>query len=176
MTSLARWCFRHRRVVVAGWFVALLVLGGLAGSAGTDYRNSFTLPDTESQRAISLLEREFPAQSGERDTIVVHTRSGTVHDSAVRARIEAMLGRVAKLPHVRSVASPYGPAGAAQISKDGTIAFAPVTFDQLVQDLDKNDVQRLVDTADAARSGQLQVELGGSAIQQPSPQAPPASE
>ena len=176
MTSLARWCFRHRRIVVGAWFALLLVVGGLAASAGTDFRNSFSLPNTESQRAINLLQREFPAQGGERDTIVVHTRSGTVRDAAVRAHVQAMLDRVAKLPHVRSVASPYAAEGAAQISKDGTIAFAPVTFDQLVQDLSKHDVRRVVDTAKAARSDQLQVELGGSAIQQLTQHGPQASE
>jgi hypothetical protein len=34
-----------------------------------------------------------------------------------------MLARVARLPRVVSVASPYGPDGASQVSRNGTIAF-----------------------------------------------------
>ncbi len=40
-----------------------------------------------------------------------------------------MLDKVATLPHVRSVTSPFTAAGADQISTDGTVAFATVDFD-----------------------------------------------
>ena len=41
-----------------------------------------------------------------------------------------MLAKVAALGDVASVASPYAPAGAAQISRSGQVAFANVTLDQ----------------------------------------------
>ena len=34
MTTLARWCFRHKFRVLAVWVAALFVLGGLSASAG----------------------------------------------------------------------------------------------------------------------------------------------
>ena len=46
MRALARWCFRHKVVVVVSWVVALFVLGGLSASAGTGYTDSFSLPGT----------------------------------------------------------------------------------------------------------------------------------
>ena len=56
-------------------------------------------------------------------------------DPAVKARAEEMLARVAKLPDVASVASPYAPHGAAQISHSGQVAFATVTMTQAGDEL-----------------------------------------
>jgi hypothetical protein len=44
--------------------------------------------------------------------------------------VQAMLDRVARLPSVAGVTSPFSPAGARQISANHTIAFAAVDFTQ----------------------------------------------
>jgi putative drug exporter of the RND superfamily len=59
MRALARWCFRHKVVVVVSWVLALFVLGGLSASAGTGYTDSFSLPGTESTTALNLLTDNF---------------------------------------------------------------------------------------------------------------------
>ncbi len=56
-------------------------------------------------------------------------RTGELRAASVRAPIEAMLARVARLPHVTGVVSPYA-SGARDISPSGTIGFATVAFDQ----------------------------------------------
>src|SRR6478752_272388 len=126
--SLARWCSDHRRVVVILWI--LVVVGATAAwqSAGSAYSNNFSLGDTGSQHAIDLLKSRFPAQSGDRDQIVIQADQG-IKDPAVRTRISGMLDQVAKLPHVSQVVSPYSADGSSQVSRDGKIAFASVVFD-----------------------------------------------
>ena len=62
-----------------------------------------------------------------------HVANGSVNDPAVKARIEALLAKVAAAPSVAGVRSPYCPTGAAQISKDGKTAYATVDFKQLAQ-------------------------------------------
>jgi putative drug exporter of the RND superfamily len=163
---LAKWCFRHRKVVVAVWLLALVGFFAGGRAAGTDFSTKFQLPNTPSAAALKLLQDEFPAVSGSSDQIVLHTRSGTVRDPAVEARARGMLKKVAALPHVRGVTSPYSPAGAAQISKDGTVAFATVDFDEQSQSLPKSAVKRVITTAQAAGDSQLQVALGGQDIEQ----------
>src|SRR3954454_1282979 len=115
MSSLARWCYRRRFVVVGLWLVGVIVLGSLVAAAGNKYTDSFTLPGTESTRALNLLQKSFPAQSGDTDQIVFHTPTGSVKDPEVKAWVQAMLAKVADKPHVASVVSPYAPAGAHQI-------------------------------------------------------------
>jgi len=141
LASLARWCFRHRRIVVVSWLAAIAALVGLTSGIGTAYSDSFSLPGTESSKALTLLSSSFPAQAGDSDTIVIHVRSGSVHDPAVQSKVASMLDRVAKSPSVASVASPYAAAGAAQLSKDGRTAFANITFSKMAQALPKADVQ-----------------------------------
>jgi RND superfamily putative drug exporter len=166
VARVARWATLHRRAVVIGWIALLVVTLGISGALGTKYSNNFSLGGTESQRATDLLKRDFPAQAGDQDAIVMRARQGSITDAAVRSRVEPVLKRIAGLPHVTGVASPYAPGGAQAISKDGRIAFATVTFDQRANDLDKADIRRVITAAESARSPQLQVELGGQAIQQ----------
>jgi len=174
LASLARWCFRHRRIVVVSWLAAIAALVGLTSGIGTAYSDSFSLPGTESSKALTLLSSSFPAQAGDSDTIVIHVRSGSVHDPGVQSKVASMLDRVAKSPSVASVASPYAAAGAAQLSKDGRTAFANITFSKMAQALPKADVQAVIDLAKSARSSGLDVELGGNAIKQIQ-QTPPSN-
>ncbi len=97
MLKLARWSTTHRKYVVIGWIALLLVVNVFAQSAGTSYSNNFTLPNSDAQRAADLLQHSFPAQAGDRDTIVYKVSSGTVLDPAVRARMSATFAQVAKL-------------------------------------------------------------------------------
>jgi RND superfamily putative drug exporter len=166
MVKLARWTTTHRKYVLLGWIVVLFAVNALAQSAGTSYSNNFTLPNSDAQRASDLLQRSFPAQAGDRDTIVYKVSSGTVERPAVKTRMSAMFARVSKLPHVAGVISPYGGAASGKsISANGRIAFATVVFDEKANDLSKAAAQRVVDVARGAQRSGLQIELGGQAIE-----------
>jgi putative drug exporter of the RND superfamily len=169
MLKLARWSTTHRLYVVIGWIVLLFAVNAFAQSAGTSYSNNFTLPNSDAQRAADLLEKSFPAQAGDRDTIVYKVSSGTVTDPAVKARMSAMFAEVAKLPHVAAVISPYaGAAAGKSISADGRIAFATVVFNEKANLLPKSAPERVVKIARAAGKGgrdSIQIELGGQAIE-----------
>jgi putative drug exporter of the RND superfamily len=166
MIKLARWSTTHRKSVVLGWIVLLVAINALAQSAGTSYSNNFTLPNSDAQRAADLLQHSFPAQAGDRDTIVYKVGSGSVQDPAVKARMSAMFAHVAKLPHVAAVISPYaGATSGKSVSANGKIAFATVVFDEKANNLPKEAAERVVDVARAAGRSGLQVELGGQAIE-----------
>ena len=156
---------RHRRRTLACWIVALVVLGAISSAVGTHAATDFTLGGTESQRALDVLDRDFPSQAGDVDQIVFHAPQGRIGDPDVRSRIASALTKTARLPHVTSVTSPYGPDGEAAISRDGRTAFATVTFDEQAADLPTSAVERVIATAEAARSPALQVALGGPAIE-----------
>ena len=176
MIRLARWCHDRRWIVLAIWIAAVLVIGAIAGGAGSNYVNNLTIPGKGSQKASDLLQSRFPAQSGDNDTIVIHVKDGKVTDAAVRSAVTPMLAQVATLPHVAQVVSPYGPRGAGQVSKDGTIAFAQVNYDKRANDMPNTTGTKLLDTARKAQSDNVQIEAGGQVVEQSERKNPGATE
>jgi RND superfamily putative drug exporter len=162
--TLARWSTVHRRLVALGWVVVLAVAVAVWMGVGSRYSNNFHLPNTGSERARELLQTGFPQQAGDRDQIVLHARTGSLRTPTVRRRVMAMLAEVGRLPHVDSVTSPYAPSAGA-LSGDGTIGFATVVLERTPNGVGGNVTRRLISTARAARSPELQVELGGPAIE-----------
>ena len=158
---LARWSIRHRKRAVALWLVTLVAVLGGSMAIGPDWNNDFALPGTESQTALDTLQRSAPARAGDTIDVVVRDPGG-VAGTATRERIEAMLASVERLPHVASVQDPFAAGGS--ISRDGTIAYAPVLLDKLANDVPRAAIVDVIDTAQAADGRGLQVELGGDAV------------
>ena len=171
--ALARFCSDHRRIVVALWVVVLVVVLGSWMTAGSRYANNFSLGNTDAQRAADLLRSSFPLQSGDRDQIVFHAPGG-LGQPDVRTEVTKLARRVAALPHVAAVTGPFDSGVKGQISADGKTGFAVVLFDQKANELPTGAINDVIDAAEAARSPELQVELGGQAIQQ-TEVAPPGS-
>ncbi len=165
MVRIARWTMAHRRTVVIAWIVAVVGIFGISASVGKKTASSFTLPGTDSQQAVDLLQSHFPAEAGDADQIVFHAKSGKLTDATDRAAIGATLNRVAGLPHVTNVVSPYAP-DQHTISRDGTIGFATVNFDERADVLPRAAVDKVITTAQSARLATLDVQLGGQAIEQ----------
>ena len=130
MLKLARVCIAHRRVVVGTWVLVAVVTTLIAHAVGNQYANNFTLPGTDSQRALNLLARDFPEQSGDIDTLVFHVSNGTIDSPAVRAALTPLLASVANFPHVAGVISPYSARGTLQVSRDRKTAFESINYDK----------------------------------------------
>ena len=165
MAALARWCFQRRAWVLVAWLALLVILGVTSRAAGSAYSDTLTLPGTGSTAALHLEEQAFPGHAGDQDTIVWRASTGSVRAPQVRARITAMLAKVAAAPGVASVISPYSARGAAQVSRSGQIAYATVVFDAQANSLPAPEVTRVVHLAEAARAAGLQVDLGGQAVE-----------
>jgi RND superfamily putative drug exporter len=169
MSAIARWCFRHRFLVIATWVIVLIALTVLARGVKSNYDNSFALPGAGSTTAQQLLAKAVPAQAGDSDTIVWQVSQGTVRDPAVTAKLRGVLKQIGAMPEVASVTSPYGPPSAtqgsgAQISRDGRTAYATVNFTKQDTLLAPADITRVINAAEAARAPGLDVQLGGQAI------------
>ena len=163
MANFARWCFAHRKAVLAGWLIALIGFFAVGLKVGANYAENDSLPGTDSTKALSVLQTNYPAQAGDSDQIVVEARQGTLRSPTAESAVTSMLARVAKLPYVRSVTSPYGPGG--QISKDGTIGLATVNLAAQANNVPNSAVQTLISTAQSADRPLLNVQLGGAAIE-----------
>ena len=166
MLGLTRWCIAHRRYVVIGWIAIAIVTSVIAHGVGRNYSTNFSLPGTESQRAQNLLNREFKTQSGDLDTIVFHTSQGTVDSPAVSQAMTTLLTRVATMPHVVGVISPYGSRGSLQVSRDRTTAFATVSYSKRANALPDATGKPVLAAIHAVSVPGLKVAAGGQVIAQ----------
>src|SRR5918993_1964615 len=163
---LGRWCYARRRLVVALWIGAVVVLGSVLGAVGTTSRSEFTLPDVESRRGTDVLKESFGGVgAGQGGTIVFAAEQG-VDDPRVQAAMEDLFATTDELPGV-TVRSPYSPQGQQQISargdSAGTVAYAEVDLPADASVEDGQDVATQIEDRVPEVDG-LRVLLGGQAF------------
>ncbi|MEU3334646.1 MMPL family transporter [Streptomyces sp. NPDC006668] len=161
MSSLARWCHRHRLAVVLVWVGLLLALGAGVGAVGSAFGNSSTSQDTDSARAAALLQRASNSAAGKSGRVVWQLNGGKVVEPTAERTMTVALEHIADAPGVAAVTSPYTPLGKGQISKDGKTAYATVTFDRDVSDARIDHVKELATDPGTAR---LHIALNGQAF------------
>jgi RND superfamily putative drug exporter len=161
MRRLANWCFTHKFVVLGSWVAVLAAAVFLQSSTGSNYSSGSRLSGTQSATAQNLLQQAAPSAAGDTERIVFATKNGVVTQPAVRARVQATLAKVARLPNVSSVTSPYGPAGAKQISRNRMVAFATVNFSKDAKFISASEATNFVKAARAPNTQNLQVDLLG---------------
>ena len=164
MERLGRLCARRKFVVLTGWIVALLLLVGLVVQFGSAFKDSTQTPSTESATAYSLLNSvgkgglASSPNSSQTGNIAWHASGASITSPAVEKDAAAMLAKVAKLPGVAQVTSPYSTAGAAQLSTSGNTAYATVVINSSA------DVTAVENAAKAMQSPAIGVTLGGQAF------------
>ncbi|WP_328339743.1 MMPL family transporter [Streptomyces violaceus] len=163
--KLGRLSFRRRHVVALIW-VALLTLAGVgAASAPAAGNSSFSIPGTEAQKAFDLLEQRFPGVSADGATarVVFKAPSGEkMTDPGNKAAVREAVKELGDGSEVARVTDPYQ---AKAVSKDGTIAYAQVSYKVSGMELEDSSRDALQDSAQDARKAGLTVEIGGDALQ-----------
>src|SRR5262245_53374618 len=135
--------------------IAAVIAGGIA--VGGAFKDDFTVPGIESQKAQDLLEQRFPSQSGTQATLVFSSEDGRLDRAGAERGIGSALADIGSQPHVVSVDDP-------RLSDDGRVAYATVSYDQTATDLDAKARERLEDaTAGLPKSG-VQVAMSGEPI------------
>ncbi|MDT0530033.1 MMPL family transporter [Micromonospora sp. DSM 115977] len=123
---LGRGSMRRRRLVAAIWLVVLVGLGLAAATLRGPIADNFTMPGTESQRALDLLAEQFPAASGATGTIAVRAPAdGALASPQGQAVVKELTQEAATLPGVVGAVDPFQ-VGA--VSPDGRYALVQVQF------------------------------------------------
>ncbi|MGQ0630517.1 MAG: MMPL family transporter [Sporichthyaceae bacterium] len=162
---LGRWCFRRRRLVAALWILTLFLGAGAASTLSGPTSNEFSIPGTESQRAIDVLAERFPQSGVDGATarvVFIATEGANLADEALRGAVDQTVSQLFGAPQVGAVVSPYA-SGA--ISPDGRVGYAQVAYRVQVGDLTHADQEALAAAAEPARAAGLGVEFGGDATE-----------
>ncbi|MEU3364803.1 MMPL family transporter [Streptomyces pseudogriseolus] len=162
---LGRFSFRKRHFVALFW-VALLALAG-AGAAGAPAagNSSFSIPGTEAQKAFDLLDERFPGTSADGATarVVFKAPDGQkMTDPGNKAAVQDTVEELSGGSEVVQVSDPYQGGG---VSRDGSIAYASVTYEVSGMELEESSREALKAAAEDARASGLTVEIGGDALQ-----------
>jgi RND superfamily putative drug exporter len=158
MKQLANFCYRRRRIVLAGWVGLLIGLFALSGVFAGEFRTEFELPDSESARALDLLEeRGISERTGFTGQIVFRAEQG-VNAPAVRSTMEAFFARVEDAVEGEQLVSPYEPENSYQISPDGKIAYAELN-------LSNREQEQFIEDADAIKALWREVHLDGLTVE-----------
>ncbi|HEX4430063.1 MAG TPA: MMPL family transporter [Frankiaceae bacterium] len=158
---LASWSVRRRWAVISGWVVIIAVLAALAAAFHGATSDAFTIPGTESQRALDVLAKEFPGTGGATARIVVAAPPGHKVTEPQYVKLgQAALAQIAKAPQVKFVA----PLTAANVSKDQRIAFVTVQYAVSVDKITQQARDALEAAAAPAAKAGLEVEYSGGVI------------
>ena len=160
LARVAGWCYDHRWRVLFAWLVAVAAFNVFAHSAGSRFTNNLTMSGQPIQK---VLDRAFPGQSGSQNEIVI-TTTGPVTAPSVESRTAVMVHAIRPLAHVSEVVSPFSPAGAHQISRDGHIAYLQLSFDESTGTLPTGAINHVIATARSFDAPGYNVALGGPAI------------
>jgi putative drug exporter of the RND superfamily len=159
--SIARVCYRRRRLVLAGWVLLLAGLFALSNAAGGEFKTEFKLPGSESQEAFDILkEKGFSERSGVQGQIVFEAQQG-VNDPAVRQAMEGFFASVRQTIPDASVESPYEPQNARQIAQSGNVAYAEINMAERTQEEYLEVAKDVKALRDQVSVPGLRVELGG---------------
>jgi RND superfamily putative drug exporter len=166
---LGHWCVRRRRTVLAAWFAVLLGVGVLSSTVGGPLSDQFSIPGTESQQAMDLLEQRFPQQSGSSARVVFAVDDGRLDDPANRTGIEATLAELAALEAPDGVQGVSNPFKTGTIAPDGKIGFADVQYATEASEVTEAQLEELYAAAGPAEAAGVQVEHGGDVRKQEEP-------
>ncbi|MCZ4500934.1 MAG: hypothetical protein JWQ74_3489, partial [Marmoricola sp.] len=152
---------RKRWAVVSGWLIVLVVVGVAGATLSKPTDDGFSIPGTESQRAIDLLGQKFPGTGGASARVVVEAPPGhKLTETTYLATTRTALAKVAKAPQVIAVSASLD----ATLSKDKTIGFADIQYAVPVDEVTDQAKDALQKIAEPLRKAGLQVEYSGGVI------------
>ena len=156
---IARWCFRNRWKTLAAWIAVVVAAIVIAGASGGKTNDAVTIPGTEAQQTLTLLQDKLPAASGASTQVVFAVKDGDITSAGNQAAIDRAITALGKVDQVTSAGNPFK---AGTVSPDKRVALATVSYDAQAAEVRTSTVDQLEPAVSAARDAGVQVEFGGA--------------
>ena len=152
--------YRHRKLVLGVWLFVLAALITCVGVFGGKLDDRFSVPGTESQRALDSLSKTLPEASGATAQIVFTAPEGhRITEAPYTAAIAGAVTEAKKAPQVGEVVDPRS-SGA--VSADRTTAIVQVQYPVQNAEVRTSSVAAIKNAAHAAERDGLRTSVGGS--------------
>ena len=177
MQALARFAIRFRWWVIAGWLVLIVVAQGIAGAmGGSSYKDTFSLPNTETATVANLLKDAGLAnQNGASGTVVLKDKTGSFTGAPADAAAGAGRACARAGDRVALIATPWqsidcsknaavaaGNPKLLNSTRGSTTALVTITWEN--NHYDPSLFKGVYDKLKTLRSDTLQVEFTGNAF------------
>ena len=160
---IADFSFVHRRRVLLGWLVVLVLAIAAAATFGGTYTADYSTPGSDSKAASDRLAQRFAGRSGDQVDLVWKASAGATAP-AVKERIDRLLKQADAVEGI----VPGTTASAAEVSPDGRTAVVRLPLDRPSSALPASsgeELRTLVESAQTqgqAGDGRLEVAANGS--------------
>ncbi len=160
LDRLGRTAARRHWWFIGAWLLAAAGAVFLAVSLDGQTNDDFTIPGTQSQQALDLLESDFPQMAGATATVVFNAPQG-LDDPTVQSAIQSSIGALGRLPHVDSVGTlipaPKGP-------EAGKIGIVTVQYNTADQNVGLDVYTELQQATAPAKDAGITLAYGGAVV------------
>ena len=161
--KLGKWAANNSKTVIGGTLVILLVITIFALKLGPNFSEEMTIPGTESEKALQLMKKEFPSNTGGQVQLVLKAPENKTLDSEEVNKVitDTLIAIKEKDNHVISVVSPVE---LGNLSKDKKIGYAIVAYDVAADKVSEKSKEIIIENIKETRDAGIQTELAGDVV------------
>lgn len=158
--ALGRFSFHRRWVVLGVWLAVLLgTASAFIGLRGQPTDN-FSIPGTESQRAVEQLQQNLPAFAGAQTQLTFAApENRAITDPAFAPAIDEAVANLTAIPDIAAAA---GPAQTRQIAPDGRVGLGTVQWKAPIGEVSDSALAEMAAAMTPVQDAGLRVEYSGS--------------
>ena len=160
LDRLGRTAARRHWWFIGVWLFAAVGAVFLAVSLDGQTNDDFTIPGTQSQQALDLLEADFPQMAGATATVVFNAPQG-LDDPTAQTAIQSSIGALGQLPHVDSVGSLIPAPKGSEAGKTGIVT---VQYNTAAQNVGLDAYTELQQATAPAKDAGITLAYGGAVV------------
>ncbi|ULE33375.1 MMPL family transporter [Mycobacterium sp. IDR2000157661] len=158
--AIGAYSFRRRWLVLGVWLAVLVAVAAAGLSLRGTPSDNFTIPGTESQRAVEQLQQRLPAFSGAQTQVAFATPGDArLSDPPVLTAIDRSMEAVRSISGVTAAS---GPAQTRLVSADQNFGLGSVQWRAPIGEVDEQSLTALEDAMRPAQQAGVRVEYSGS--------------
>ncbi|MBZ5519394.1 MMPL family transporter [Bacillus sp. KS1] len=158
--KLGGWSARNRLKMISAWLVILIASVVIAISLKPAFSDDMSIPDTPSEKAMDMIQKEFSKGPDKGSIRVIFGAEDGQKLTSISEK-QAIEETLKKIKTDHSVASIANPFETGTISKDGSVAYADITYKKAADDISAASVSHIKHSLSAAGDKGLQTELSG---------------